>query len=300
MEWVETTGRSIEEAKDHALDQLGVDEHDAEFEILEEPRAGLFGRMRGEARVRARVRPTTPRPKVERRDRRRKGKGSSDGDGAYSDARDESVPAAEPVTTGTKSRAGASNVDNVSTAATAAPARASEPKKPNGATRAPKEQPVTQDTEIARQEAEQAGDFLIGLAEAFGTTATVRIVAHEDETEVCLDGDDLGLLIGPRGQTLSAVQELARLSVTARQGERQSRFRIDIAGYREKRKEALVRFTEQVAAQVRETGTAKALEPMTSADRKIVHDAASGLGVVTTSEGEDPFRRVVILPSPDA
>ena len=72
MEWVETTGRTTEEAKDHALDQLGVDESDAEFEIVEEPRPGLFGRIRGEARVRARVRPTAPRPKTERRDRRRR------------------------------------------------------------------------------------------------------------------------------------------------------------------------------------------------------------------------------------
>src|SRR3954468_21048980 len=75
MEWVETTGRTVEEAKDLARDQLGVDEQDAEFEVLEEPRPGLFGRIRGEARVRARVRPTAPRAKVERRDRRdRRGK----------------------------------------------------------------------------------------------------------------------------------------------------------------------------------------------------------------------------------
>src|SRR3954467_14508017 len=72
MEWVETTGRTLEEAKDAALDQLGVDEQDAEFEILEEAKSGLFGLTRREARVRARVRPTSPRPKVERRDRRRK------------------------------------------------------------------------------------------------------------------------------------------------------------------------------------------------------------------------------------
>src|SRR3954464_9447575 len=70
MEWVETTGRTLADAKEAALDQLGVDETDAEFEVLEEPRSGLFGRLRSEARVRARVRPTTPRPKVERRDRR--------------------------------------------------------------------------------------------------------------------------------------------------------------------------------------------------------------------------------------
>src|SRR4030095_7303427 len=58
MEWVEVTGRTVEEAKDLALDRLGVDERDAEFEVIEEPRAGFFGRLKGEARVRARVKPT--------------------------------------------------------------------------------------------------------------------------------------------------------------------------------------------------------------------------------------------------
>ncbi|MFP3905912.1 MAG: Jag N-terminal domain-containing protein, partial [Acidimicrobiales bacterium] len=61
MEWVETTAKTVEQAKELALDQLHVDDHDAEFEIVEEPRPGLFGRMRGEARVRARVRPVQPR-----------------------------------------------------------------------------------------------------------------------------------------------------------------------------------------------------------------------------------------------
>src|SRR5947209_2311822 len=77
VEWVEVTGRTLEEAKEAALDQLGVDEQDAEFEILEEPRPGLFGRFRSEARVRARVLPTAPRPKVERRERRRRDGGGS-------------------------------------------------------------------------------------------------------------------------------------------------------------------------------------------------------------------------------
>src|SRR5712692_3901209 len=71
MEWVEVTGRTLEEAKEAALDQLGVDEQDAEFEVLEAPKSGLFGRLRSEARVRARVVPTAPRPKVDRRERRR-------------------------------------------------------------------------------------------------------------------------------------------------------------------------------------------------------------------------------------
>ncbi|MPY93012.1 MAG: hypothetical protein GEV08_08090, partial [Acidimicrobiia bacterium] len=71
MEWVEVTAKSVEEAKDRALDYLGVDEAQAEFEVLEEPRRGLLGRMKGDARVRARVKPSHPRPKAERRDRRR-------------------------------------------------------------------------------------------------------------------------------------------------------------------------------------------------------------------------------------
>ena len=67
MQWVETTGRTVDEAKAMALDQLGVDVDDAEFEVVEEPRPGLFGRVRGEARVRARVRPTVRQASARRR-----------------------------------------------------------------------------------------------------------------------------------------------------------------------------------------------------------------------------------------
>ena len=63
MDWVETTGKSIEEATDRALAHLGVHKDDAEMEVIEEPKAGLFGRVRGEARIRVRVRPSGPRPK---------------------------------------------------------------------------------------------------------------------------------------------------------------------------------------------------------------------------------------------
>ncbi|MCB0983346.1 MAG: Jag N-terminal domain-containing protein, partial [Ilumatobacter sp.] len=80
MEWVTTTGSTVEEAKERALDQLGVALDDAEFEVLEEPKKGLFGRQRGEARVRARVRPTQARQKVDRRDRRREKGGEKGGE----------------------------------------------------------------------------------------------------------------------------------------------------------------------------------------------------------------------------
>src|SRR4051812_1962592 len=106
MEWVETTARTVAEAKDSALDQLGVDEQEAEFEVLEEPRAGLFGRVRGEARVRARVAPKQPRPKVERSGRRRSNARSPRGaDGPTKGNGDDQEPAT-PVLEGTGAAAG--------------------------------------------------------------------------------------------------------------------------------------------------------------------------------------------------
>lgn len=150
------------------------------------------------------------------------------------------------------------------------------------------------------QQADVVAGFLRGLADRFGAEGTETAIERvdEDTMEIRLTGDDLGLLIGPKGQTLQLIQELARTTVQRRGGGTQEgRIRIDIAGYRERRREALTRFTEQVAEQVLASGTQKALEPMNPADRKVVHDTVNGIdGVHTISEGEDTRRRVVILP----
>jgi spoIIIJ-associated protein len=304
MEWVETTGRSVDEAKELALDQLGVHEEDAEFDVVEEPRPGLFGRMRGEARVRARVRPTQPRPKTERRDRKRKSAGGRDAAGgtAATGADDGALATTDDVTD-------EGEVTEEAAPAAKAPSKSRSRSKTRAAAEASTGQPeatarVTEpgpegDEEGRNAEREAAAAFLQGLAAAIGepSATTEVVVLGDDEAEVRLDGGDLGLLIGPRGQTLIAVQDLTRLAAQKRGADRRGRLRIDIAGYRERRREALARFTEQVASEVRSSGTARALEPMSSMDRKVVHDAANELeGVETISEGEEPFRRVVIRP----
>lgn len=141
--------------------------------------------------------------------------------------------------------------------------------------------------------------FVRGLLDAFGTTATIDVVEIDDETrEVRVLGDDLGLLIGPRGLTLQAVHELARTVVyRAAPDGQEGRVRIDIGGYRERRRQALEVFATKIAREVAESGAAKALEPMSPPDRKVVHDTINGIeGVRTTSEGEEPRRRVVVLP----
>ena len=150
------------------------------------------------------------------------------------------------------------------------------------------------------EQADVVATFLRGLADRFGVAGTETAIerVEEDTVEIRLQGGDLGLLIGPKGQTLHLIQELARTTVQRRGGGiQEGRIRIDIAGYRQRRREALERFTQQVAADVLSSGKQKALEPMNPADRKVVHDTANAIdGVRTVSEGEEPRRRVVLLP----
>ena len=148
------------------------------------------------------------------------------------------------------------------------------------------------------EQGQAAADFVSGLIEAFGAEADVSVEEVDDDTlEVRVEGDDLGLLIGPKGATLAAVQELTRTVVQRASGEgRGARIPVDVAGYRQRRREALERFAVSVAEQVRATGTPVAMEPMAAPDRKVVHDTINAIdGVATTSEGEEPRRRVVVV-----
>lgn len=158
---------------------------------------------------------------------------------------------------------------------------------------------MTEDVPLAQQ-AVVAREFLVGLVEQFGVAAEVSTNEIDDETvELAITGADLGLMVGPRGSTLASIQDLARTVVQRQTGGRNGRLLVDVGGYRQARRTALERFTHQVAEQVIETGRPRVLEPMSPADRKVVHDTANEItGVSTTSEGEEPRRRVVIVPDP--
>lgn len=320
MEWVVTTGKTIDEAKDAALDQLGVDENDAEFEVLEEPKTGLFGRVRSEAQVRARVRPTEPRPKVERRDRKRRGKG--DGDRPTAAATDDGGAAGATGSAPNGGRGRGGRTGGGGRAATTTPAgdASAAPESAAGTSGAPSDRKPSSDRSSARPSSGGSGrgqkrtfseeitnmsdqqttivDFVQGVVDAFALGGTLESSSTDEEINVNVVGDDLGLLVGPRGATLQSIQDLAR-AVLQRHfpDDRHARVRIDVGGYRERRRAALERFVNTVAEEVRGSGRQKALEPMSSADRKVVHDTANDLdGVHTVSEGYEPNRRVVILP----
>lgn len=289
MEWVQTTGKTLEEARERILDQLGVAEEDADIEVLEQPKSGLFGLIRGEARVRGRVRPAEVRPKQDRRRGRGRaggGRGESAADAGADDTDDAAAsPTAKTPASG-RSRGGRSPK--------------AEGNSSNG--RTAKMNQDAQDRDTVDVDPEDVGRaavaFVSGVVEAFGRSATVEFRRDGEEIEVRADGQDLGRLVGPGGRTLLALQDLTRVVAQRRLGDHVTRLRVDVAGYRERRQKALEKFVAEVAASVVETGIPRSLEAMPSADRKIVHDVLTDIeGVSSRSEGEDPHRRVVIAPA---
>ncbi len=153
-------------------------------------------------------------------------------------------------------------------------------------------------TVTVERQAETATEFTVGLMEAFGAQADVTDEIDDGTITVKIVGPDLGLLVGPKGATLNAIEELVRAVVQRETGGHGARIHVDVAGYREKRREALAGFTRGLAEKVLETGEDQVLEPMHAADRKVVHDTVTEIdGVDTSSEGEEPRRYVVIRPA---
>jgi len=282
MEWVETTAETIDDAKALALDRLGVDDVDAEFEVVEEPKAGLFGRTRGEARVRARIKPNSVRAKADRRDRRGKPTVErSERSERPARPRQQRPERAERSDRGPRTDRGSRSPRADRSDRNDAPRE-----------RTPRaDLPPVDPTTVSAV----ATTFLEGLVTAAGLKGSVSAKVEGENIDIDVLGDDLNFLVGTKGATLMALQDLTRVVSQRRLGDHETRLRVDVAGYREKRREALSRFALKVAADVKTSGQARALEPMNSADRKIVHDAlVESEGISTRSEGTDPFRRVVV------
>ncbi|MFM7047492.1 MAG: RNA-binding cell elongation regulator Jag/EloR [Actinomycetota bacterium] len=283
MEWVTITAATVEDAKSLALDQLGVALEDAEIEVLEEPKPGLFGRMRGEAKVRARVRPTSARESSRRergergeRGERRGGRGRNRGGERRRERSSESR-------THSRERGNSEGRREHDEGEDDARRRPDAPKVPVTTVR------------------DAATTFLEGLFAAAGLQAQVESTIEGDEIEIAVQGDNLTMFVGPRGNTLTNLQDVTRVVSQRRLGDHDTRLRVDVGGYRQRRKDALGRFALKVANDVMESGTPRILEPMNSADRKIVHDTLAEMeGIVTHSEGDDPFRRVVVSRAPQA
>lgn len=142
--------------------------------------------------------------------------------------------------------------------------------------------------------AEVGVDFVAGLVEAAGVEAKATARIEGESVWIDVVGEDLGSMIGRRGQTLEAIQELARTAVQRRFRSR-VRLQVDIEGYKDRRRSSLADYARSIAERAKERGTEIELEPMTAYERKIVHDAVSEIdGATSFSEGEEPNRKVVV------
>jgi spoIIIJ-associated protein len=285
---IEKRASTVKDATAAALRELGVGPDEATVEVLNEGRRGLFGN-RSRAHVRVTVRddrsngdtpvadPAVPESRMVVDDAISAGADTAVVEGDVSARADDpeladdvSAPADDPETApdGDGADATASDADDQD----AASDRVAE----------------------LNEEADLAADFVEGLLDILEMPGDIEIDVDENQAFVNVVEVGSGLLIGRRGATLEALQELVR-AATQRQVERRSHVRIDIEGYRQRQLDKMKDRCREGIAQVRETGEPFRLEAMDAYERKVMHDLVARTGGVTSaSEGVEPRRRVVV------
>jgi len=162
-----------------------------------------------------------------------------------------------------------------------------------------KREPVPAGTDqVKRLEAEGdiAADYLEELLDIADLDGDLDMDVEGDRAAVSVVGEDLDVLVGTDGEVLEALQELTRLAVFTRTGQR-SRLMLDIGGYRQDLRKHLVALAREAGEEVQETGEPVKLSPMTPFERKVVHDAIAEMGLTSESDGQEPTRCVVVLPA---
>lgn len=148
---------------------------------------------------------------------------------------------------------------------------------------------------VNRDAARDAKVFLDDVLKAMGINATLDIKEEKDKLFINISGDKMGLVIGYRGETLDSLQYLTSLVVNKNHDDDYIRVSIDTENYRQKREETLRRVAEKTAYKVKKSGRPYRLEPMNPYERRIIHSALQNYSDINTySEGEEPFRRVIV------
>ena len=331
MKSIESSGKTVEDAVRAGLQQLGCDAADVTIDVLEAGRPGLFGMFGKLAKVRLTLKENdldfempslsldsqkTRAPKPEKKAEPKKAEKTeapapknaeapaaaprkAEKTEAPEAAKAEEAPAAE-AHAAEEPAAEAPAAEAPVTEAPRAPRRSrsnraekaeraeSRPEKKND------EPFVPSDPETLSEAGRIAYDFLKNVTEKMGVQVAIRVTEEADHLSVAMMGDTLGILIGRRGDTLDALQYLVSLQVNKNR-EGYMRVSLDTENYRAKREEALTRLAQRMAARARKTGRKVTLEPMNPYERRVLHSALQNNPYVTThSEGEEPYRRVVI------
>ena len=272
IKFIDMTGKTEDEAIRRALEQLGLERDDVSVEILERAKSGFLGIGGSPATVRVsyddgQPEPVKPEPKS-----------------AAPKAEKKLVYCAEVLQKEVRAR------EKQEREAKRGERRA-EPK----AEKAPRE-PAVLGEEVRDEKSEQIRTFLSGLLEHMDAKAEVKVYEVEkNRYKVILEGEKLGALIGRRGETLDAIQQLTNYSINRGGESKRARVQIDAENYREKREESLERLAQKVAGKVVKYRRNVTLEPMNAYERHVIHTALQDTQYITTfSIGTEPNRRVVV------
>ena len=263
IKFIDMTGKTEDEAIRRALEQLGLERDDVSVEILERAKSGFLGIGGSPATVRVsyddgQPEPVKPEPKS-----------------AAPKAEKKPVYCAEVLQKEVRAR--------------------EKQEREVKAEKAPRE-PVVLGEEIRDEKSEQIRTFLSGLLEHMDAKAEVKVYEVEkNRYKVILEGEKLGALIGRRGETLDAIQQLTNYSINRGGESKRARVQIDAENYREKREESLERLAQKVAGKVVKYRRNVTLEPMNAYERHVIHTALQDTQYITTfSIGTEPNRRVVV------
>ena len=322
LKWIETTGRSEEDAISAALFQLGLERDDVSVEVIERAKAGFLGFGSNPAKVRVSYEEVN-------------GRARPLGDGLFEEkdppkeeAKPVSAPAAEetvlaakpvkkekpaPVKKPESPSAPPAEETILAAKPGMAPPKRNQPRpRPQqenklqegdevliGTASAPREAAAMEPVSSDDERADRVREFLTGLMKHLQVQASPEIfITSEGNYKVILQGKDLGAIIGRRGETLDAIQQLTSYSVNRGQSKR-VRIHIDAEGYRAKREESLQRLAVKIAGKVVKYRKNMTLEPMNAYERHVIHTALQNYkGVTTYSTGVEPNRRTVVAYAP--
>ncbi len=279
MDWVEVQGKTVALAVDVAMGELGLtNKEDAQIEIIQEPKASILGMGGKDAIVKV-----TKAPNRRRRSRGR-GKGGQGSDNQSSQQGNKSGSSGGG---GNKPKPQQQQKKQNTSGSKSKPAQSKGDREKVQRDDRPEAAPI-------EEQAKVAAGFLTGLLDAFGLEGEVTTRIDDGVLYLDVAGEQTEALVGSKGSVMYSVLELTR-TVVQRKTYGAPRMRIDIAGYAERRREALKIYTGKLAAQVIEDENEIMLEAMNAADRKVIHDAVAEIEKVRSfSEGEDPRRAVVL------
>lgn len=291
MEYIEVTGKSVEEAITNACTKLGIPSDKLDYEIIEKGNSGFLGIFNSKpAKIKAREK--QEEPEVKSVETPKKSEAPVHTENKFEKKADDfkkSEPKkefkSEPKKEFKKEHKPADNKKNV------------EPVKESPKAEAqpqPKEEPFTEEQkEVIRKDIKAFLDSMFG-AMSMEVNADITFDDEENTVNVDLTGDNMGVLIGKRGQTLDSIQYLTSLVIN-KNSEKYVRVKLDTENYRKRRKETLESLAKNIAYKVKRSRRPVSLEPMNPYERRIIHSALQADKFVSTrSEGEEPFRHVVV------